>query len=82
MQRGRDPAESSGRVRIERQRIEVGFSLLEVDLAGLSFTVRVCQQRSDRQLRQSNGRDQRFFGEDTRIAYPAKKDQCAGVEQA
>jgi hypothetical protein len=74
-------AEGPGRCRVQRDRLEVCLGLL--DLRGsanaLAFIPR--NERADRQLRQSDRRDQRRLREDGWVGDTWQKKQSARIER-
>jgi hypothetical protein len=77
-----NPAEGAGRGSVERQRVEVSFSLLYVGLAGGPFGVVGGDERSHGQLSERDRRDEWLGGKTRWIRDARQYDHGAGVENA
>ena len=73
--------ECSGCLDIERKGIEVGFCLLEMGKAGGSFGLVGCHERSYREFREGDRRDERLVGQYCGVPEAGQQDQCVGVKQ-
>jgi hypothetical protein len=75
-----DPTEASSGVGVERERFEIGLGLLDVSLTGRSFIVGGGHKWTDRELGQSDRRDQGFGGELVDVFDPPEHYERACVE--
>ena len=74
------PAERACRGDVEWQRSEVGLGLLEVGLAYDSFDIVAREERSDGELSERDGADQRLVGKRGWVLEPGQEDDGRGVE--
>jgi hypothetical protein len=81
-QGSRYTAKCARRCRIDRQRIEIGFGLLDVRLTGGTILIGSRLQGSHRELRERHGRNDGLRGQRARIFKIGKHDDRAGVQHA
>jgi hypothetical protein len=74
------PTEAAGCGCVERRRVEIGFGLLEVRLAGGAFLVGRCHEWTCREFGQGDGGDQWLLGERVGGLQATEQDERAGVE--
>lgn len=78
----RDSAERSRRARIKRERIEVRLSLLQMRLTRGTLPLIPGNQRTNRQLRQRDRRDQGLGWEQRRVLEARQKNDSGGIQNA
>lgn len=74
------PTEAAGCSSVERQRLEVGFGLLEVGLAGGPFVVGRCHKWTYREFGQGDRRYQGLVGKRIGDLQPTEQNERAGIE--
>ncbi len=81
-ERCRDATEGSRRARVERERVEIRFGLLEVRLSSNAIFLAGRNQGAHRELSERDRRDQRLEGERLRVLDPRQQDEGARVQHS